>query len=152
MSRGLSSVVGVLLVAAVTVLAAATVGAVATVDPGTVAPTARLSVSADAGEDRITLTHRSGETLDVSGLSVVVAVDGEALDRQPPVPFFAARGFESGPTGPFNSASPNTWSAGETASVRVASTNDPQLSAGAHVEVTVAVDGSVVAAVDTVAT
>ena len=153
MARALSPVVGTVLLAAVTVIAATTVGVVTTVEPGPVVPTAQVSVSADADSDRIALTHEGGETLEVSELSVTVPVDGETLDRQPPVPFFAARGFESGPTGPFNVASDDTtWSAGETGTVRLASTNDPQLTEGARVEVTVATDGGVVATVETVTT
>lgn len=151
MSRAVSSVVGTVLLAAIAVLAATTVGVVANVDPGAVTPTARLSASADAGADRIALTHVSGDTLAVSELSLTVTVDGEELDRQPPVPFFAARGFESGPTGPFNVASENEWAAGETATLRLASTNDPTLSSGSRVEVTVATDAGVVASVETVA-
>jgi FlaG/FlaF family flagellin (archaellin) len=150
-SRAVSSVVGTVLLAAIAVLAATTVGVVANVDPGAVTPTARLSASADAGADRIALTHVSGDTLAVSELSLTVTVDGEELDRQPPVPFFAARGFESGPTGPFNVASENEWAAGETATLRLASTNDPTLSSGSRVEVTVATDAGVVASVETVA-
>lgn len=151
MSRAVSSVVGTVLLAAIAVLAATTVGVVANVDPGPVTPTAKLSVSADADADRIALTHVSGDTLAVSDLSLTVTVDGEKLDRQPPVPFFAARGFESGPTGPFNVASEGEWAAGETATFRLASTNDPTLSPGSRVEVTVATDAGVVASVETVA-
>jgi len=150
-SRGLSSAVGVVLLVGVTVLGAAAVGAVATADLGGVPPTARLSVSADAGADRVALTHEGGDTLDVTDLSVTVSVDGRRLDRQPPVPFFAARGFESGPTGPFNVASDHDWTAGETAAVRLASTNDPLLEPGARVEVTVAADGAVVTTAETTA-
>jgi FlaG/FlaF family flagellin (archaellin) len=150
-SRAVSSVVGTVLLAAIAVLAATTVGVVATVDPGAVTPTARLSASADADANRIALTHVSGDTLAVSELSLTVTVDGEELDRQPPVPFFAAHGFESGPTGPFNVASENEWAAGETATLRLASTNDPTLSSGSRVEVTVATDAGVVASVETVA-
>jgi FlaG/FlaF family flagellin (archaellin) len=150
-ARGLSTAVGVVLLVALAVIAAMAIGVVTTIDPGTVVPTARLSVSADAEADRIVLTHRSGDTLDVSELSVVVTVDGEPLDRQPPVPFFATRGFESGPTGPFNPASPDDWSAGEMASVTIASTNEPRLSPGDRVEVTVATEAGVVATVETVA-
>ncbi|MEF8978816.1 MAG: type IV pilin [Haloarculaceae archaeon] len=152
MSRAVSSVVGTLLLAAIAVLAATTVGVVATVEPPPVTPTARLSASADAGTDRIALTHETGDTLAVSDLSLTVAVDGEELDRQPPVPFFAARGFESGPTGPFNVATADrTWSAGETAAVRLASTNDPTLSPGSRIEVTVATEAGVITSVETVA-
>jgi len=152
-SRGLSSVVGVVALLAVAVLLATTVGAVAiaTVDPAT-PPRAHLSLSADAATDRIVLTHEGGETLDVTSLSVTIVVDGTELDRQPPVPFFSAYGFESGPTGPFNVASADDWSAGERAGLRLASTNDPQLSTGARVAVTVATDRGVVARLETTAT
>jgi hypothetical protein len=64
-----------------------------------------------------------------------VRIDGEPLAKQPPVPFFAAAGFESGPTGPFNAATDGTWRAGQTAAIRIASTNSPQLSDGAVVTV-----------------
>ncbi len=151
MARALSSAVGVVLLVAVTAVVAATVGTVVTLDPGRDVPTASLSLSADADADRVELTHEGGETLDVSALSVAVAVDGEDLDRQPPVPFFAAAGFESGPTGPFNVASDDDWSAGETAGFRVASTNHPQLSVGSRVEVTVATGRGVVASLETTA-
>jgi len=150
-ARALSSVVGVVLLVAVTVLVATTLGTVTTLDPGASVPAASLSLSADADADRIELTHEGGETLDVSELSVTVTVDGEDLDRQPPVPFFAAAGFESGPTGPFNVASDDDWSAGETAGFRVASTNDPQLSPGSRVVVTVATERGVVASLETTA-
>ncbi|PSQ32877.1 type IV pilin [Halobacteriales archaeon SW_10_68_16] len=152
MSRALSPVVGILFLVGVTVLLATTVGALAAVDPAPVAPTAHLSLSADASQDRVALTHGGGETLDVSSLSVTVTVDGESLKHQPPVPFFAATGFESGPTGPFNVASDDEWSAGETGGFRLAATNDPQLVDGAHVEVTVATDRGVVATLETTAT
>jgi len=148
-SRAVSPVVGTLLLAAITVIAATAIGAVATTDPGAVVPTARLSVAADADADRIALTHESGDTLDVDDLSVRIRLDGEPLDRQPPVPFFAAPGFESGPSGPFNSASDDEWTAGETAGLRVASTNDPGLSPGTRVEVTVTTDAGTVATVGT---
>jgi FlaG/FlaF family flagellin (archaellin) len=129
--RALSSTVGIVLLVAVTTLVAAAAGVVVTVDPGPRVPTARLSLSADAATDRVALTHEGGETLDVSELSVTVTVDGERLDRQPPVPFFAA---------------------GETAGVRIASTNHPRLSDGARVEVTVTTDAGVVVSLEATAT
>lgn len=151
-TRAVSSVVGVALLVGVTVLVAATVGTVATVDPGGTVPVAHLTLSADAESDRLALTHEGGATLDVTSLSVTVSVDGVALEHQPPVPFFAATGFESGPTGPFNVASDDNWSAGETAGFRLASTNDPQLPAGARVEVIVATERGVIARLETTAT
>lgn len=81
------------------------------------------------------MTHRGGDAVVPADLRVRVRVDGEPLAEQPPVPFFAAEGFESGPTGPFNSATDGEWRAGETGSLRVADTNDPSLRPGATVEV-----------------
>jgi len=91
--------------------------------------------------DRLVLTHRAGEPVDVRRLDVVVRVDGDPLRHQPPVPFFSAQGFRPGPTGPFNAAADPTWEVGERASVRLASTNRPQVVAGARVTVTLRYDG-----------
>jgi hypothetical protein len=91
--------------------------------------------------DRLVLTHRVGESVDVRRLDVVVRVDGDPLRHQPPVPFFSARGFRPGPTGPFNAAADPTWEVGERASVRLASTNQPPVVAGARVTVTLRYDG-----------
>lgn len=91
--------------------------------------------------DRLVLTHRAGQPVDVRRLDVAVRVDGTPLRHQPPVPFFSARGFRPGPTGPFNAAADPTWEVGERASVRVASTNQPPVVAGARVTVTLRYDG-----------
>lgn len=91
--------------------------------------------------DRLVLTHRTGEPVDVRRLDVRVRVDGDPLRHQPPVPFFSARGFRPGPTGPFNAAADPTWTAGERASIRLASTNRPQIVAGARVTVELRYDG-----------
>jgi hypothetical protein len=56
------------------------------------------------------------------------------------VPFFAARGFRAGPTGPFNAAADPGWTAGEAASLRLASTNAPGISPGDRVVVEVSVE------------
>jgi hypothetical protein len=116
--------------------------AVAAVGLGAV-PTAPAVTGATlaADGDRLTLTHRAGDPLDVRRLDVVVRVDGTPLRHQPPVPFFAARGFRSGPTGPFNPATDPTWKVGERASLRVAATNRPPLVAGARVTVELRYDG-----------
>lgn len=149
----MGSVVGIALLVAVTVLTATVVGATvfgtATTDDPT--PTVSLSGSADATRDRIALTHRGGDTLNVSRLRLEITVDGEPLARQPPVPFFAATGFESGPTGPFNTATDSTWRAGETAAVRLAGTNSPELTEGARVRVRVYSDGVRLATVEATA-
>jgi hypothetical protein len=105
--------------------------AVATLPATPSVAAATLSVDGD----RIVLEHRAGDPLDVTRLDVVVRVDGDPLARQPPVPFFSARGFRPGPTGPFNAASDGRWEPGERASVRVASTNRPRPRAGDRVTV-----------------
>jgi flagellin-like protein len=132
-ARASSPVVGVVLLTAVTIVAATAVGAAVVVDPPELAPTAAFALEAKAtGEVRV--THRGGDAVDPDDLRVRVRVDGEPLADQPPVPFFSASGFESGPTGPFNSATGGEWRAGETGAFRVASTNDPELRPGATVE------------------
>lgn len=101
-----------------------------------VLPTASLEASATA-DGRVTLVHRGGDALDVRELRLRILVDGTPLERQPPVPFFSASGFYSGPTGPFNPASDPTWRAGETASLAIAGTNEPTTTAGSRVVVEV---------------
>lgn len=141
-------VVGVCLLVAVTVTAASVVavGALA-LEPSDRPARVVLSAEADAATDRIAVTHDGGATVNVTSLRVTVAVDGEPLARQPPVPFFTARGFRAAPTGPFNSGADPTWEAGERASFRVASTNEPSIEPGATVRVTVARGDGVLARV-----
>ena len=103
-------------------------------------PSATLSVSVDGDDGEIALVHEGGETLDVTELSLCIEVDGDRLAEQPSVPFFSVDGFESGPTGPFNSRSPNQWEPDERASFRLAGTNEPMLSPGDSVTVLVVSD------------
>ncbi|WP_435184775.1 type IV pilin [Halobellus sp. EA9] len=106
-----------------------------------------IALSLRLDGDAITLTHEAGASLSVADLRLVVAVDGRELRHQPPVPFFAARGFRAGPTGPFNVAGDGVWSAGESASFRLASTNAPGLAPGRTVSVTVVVEGRTVGSI-----
>ncbi len=150
--RGLAPVGVVLLVAIATVLA----GSVATMAFGATEalsadPTQTAAIGATAEGERVILTHRGGDRLDVDELDIRVAVDGEPLEHQPPVPFFSATGFRPGPTGPFNAASDDDWVAGESAAFTVAGTNDPTIATGRTVEVEVVVDGRPVASAETVA-
>lgn len=143
--RATASTIGVVLLLALAVVLAGIVGGVLF---GTAAappePTpAALSLTATA--DRLVLTHDGGATLDVGAIDLRVRVDGTELTHQPPVPFFSARGFHSGPTGPFNAAGDPEWTAGESASVAPAGTNAPALRPGATVEVRVVRNGSVIA-------
>jgi FlaG/FlaF family flagellin (archaellin) len=135
--RALSPVVGTVALLAVT---ATLVGVLAFIGGWSAPPDppvrAALDLSVDA-DGRITLIHAGGDPLDVRDLRMQVRVDGIPLDHHPPIPFFSAPGFVSGSTGPFNPADDPEWTAGETTSVRVASTNDPTVSAGSRVSVTV---------------
>jgi len=135
------------LLAATVALAAVVAAGLAAVPAPTDPPTAALSLEVDADADRLTLTHRAGDPLDVRALTLRVRVGGEPLAHQPPVPFFAARGCRAGPTGAFNAGADPVWRPGEAASLRLASTNGPLPAAGDPVTVTVAVEGHVVAEV-----
>ncbi len=150
-SRGVTPVVGVVVLVAVTVVLALSVGAALTTPGTTETPSAALSLTVDGAEGEITLTHRGGDTLDISALDVRIEVDGTALAEQPPVPFVGADGFDGSPTGPFNAESPDEWRAGERAGVHLADTNAPPLSADSRVTVVVATDSGVIQEVTTTA-
>lgn len=107
------------------------------------------SLSASASGDRIELVHRGGDRIDVQRVTVFVRVNGKPLTEQPPIPFFAAEGFRSGPTGPFNSASPHTWRPGECASFRIATTNEPHPACGDRITVTLSVRGRPITTIST---
>jgi len=154
-SRASASVIGIVLLLFVgvalgsVVAAGAEAVAAATGEPGIAngaSPSAAgpgpIALSLRLDGETVVLTHERGDSLHLEDVRVVVAVDGEKLRYQPPVPFFAARGFRGGPTGPFNLASDWVWSEGETGSFRVAGTNDPQLRAGRTVSVTLYVDST----------
>lgn len=139
--RAVAPVVGVPLLVAVTVALATVAGAGVVGTPAIPgAPTqATFEASADtSGEIRV--VHTGGDAIDPEDLALTVRVDGDPLAFQPPVPFFSARGFESGPTGVFNSATGGEWGAGEAASLRVAGSNEPTLTAGATVTVRIYAD------------
>jgi len=151
--RGLSPAVGaVLLVALAVGLASTAALALTGAAPAEAVPRAHLTADADAATDRITLTHAGGDTLDPTELRIRISVDGRRLVHQPPIPFFSADGFRSGPTGPFNNGSDGPWTAGETAGLRLATTNDPLLDPGSTVSVEVSHRRAVVAELTTRAT
>ena len=148
MSRASTTPVAVVLFVAITVLAAASVAVALPALPSE--PEPHRAVSAEATESgRVTLLLRSGPSVDVRNLDIRVTVDGQELRHQPPVPFFAARGFRGGPTGPFNVAADATWSVGETAGFRIASTNQPALRPGDTAKISLLVHGQVVAVAET---
>lgn len=140
MDRGVSPVLGTLVLVGLTVILAVTVGvALSTPELGTT-PTVSLTIVVDADTNTLFVQHRGGDTLDVTELDLEIYIEGEELAEQPPIPFFAADGFESGPTGPFNVESDNEWTAGESASLALAGTNDPEFHEGATIRVIIATE------------
>lgn len=141
--RALSPVVGTLLLVALVlstavVVAAASDALVADASARAAGPGSDprpTAFSLSLTETGLAVTYERGPTLDVSALRLRIAVGGEPLAFQPPLPFFAARGFRSGPTGPFNVAGDGAWSAGETGTLAVAGTNGPELEPGRTVTV-----------------
>lgn len=150
MTRAISPVIGTLLIASITVVLAAilvtTVGTAAiggpmsTTGAGDTASFTRISADASA-DGEVRLTHEGGDSIDVRDVRVKLSIAGTPLDYQPPVPFFSTRGFEPGPTGPFNSAATPEWSAGQTTSVTISETNAPDPEPGAELTIELYRDG-----------
>ena len=144
--RGVSPLVGVVLLVAITVAIAAVVAASVgawSLEPA--GPTAAFDLEVDADRDEVLIDHVTGDAIDVTTLSVRVEVDGEPLAEQPPVPFVGAEGFYETPTGPFNAEAEPRWEPGERAGFRIAGTNDPTVEAGDRVTVRLVVDGRTIA-------
>lgn len=99
----------------------------------------------------LTLTPTGGEPIDVRSLTLVVHVDGDPLDSQPPVPFFSAAGFQPGPSGAFNSAASGPWEVGQPASVTLAGTNSPAIKPGSTVSVRLYDENALLLTVETTA-
>jgi hypothetical protein len=104
-----------------------------------------VTLTVTVSGDVVRLVHRGGDRVDVRELSLTVYVDGTPLATQPPVPFFSAPGFVSGPTGPFNSAADPQWSPGEPATLVVADGNDPGVAPGDRVTVVMTRDNRTIA-------
>ena len=149
-TRAVAPAVGLLLIVVCTVALGAVVASLAlSVEPVEPGPNVRISVEATAEDGTVSVTHEGGETIDVSEIEMRIDVDGTPLTHQPPVPFFSAKGFYGGPTGPFNDATDPTWEAGETATVKVAGTNDPTPAAGSTVTVRLYRNGVPIATAET---
>lgn len=147
MPRATVSLLGAVLLVGVTVLLAVVLTVAATgFAPSEPTEQVVVEATADASTGWVTLRHAGGPPLDVRELSVHVEVDGVPLAHQPPVPFYAAKGFSGFPTGPFNPSTDSTWSVGEDAAFRVAgTTNAPSLSPGVELSVSISRDGQLVA-------
>ncbi|MCQ4334006.1 type IV pilin N-terminal domain-containing protein [Natronomonas sp. F2-12] len=149
-SRGLSPVIGVVCLVGLTVGLAAVVGLAVPTDVASEPTVAAFDASVEpTGELR--MTHRGGDPIDPGAIDLEIRIDGDPLERQPPVPFFSAGGFESAPKGAFNSARTEPWRTGETASLRIAETNEPTIEAGDTVVIRLTVDGYSVAELETTA-
>lgn len=144
MSRAVSPLVGLTLLVGLTITVGTVLGLAAMdIAAPTPAPDRplSLSVTASASDSRLILWHEAGPPVDVRNVTIHVEIDGTGLAHQPPVPFFAATGFGSGPTGPFNPSTDPTWSVGERASFRIAGTNSPQLRPGSTVVIRIERNG-----------
>lgn len=130
--------VGVTLLVGITVTFGTLVGlgTVGLLDPGASPDRpVRFSGSVSAETGTIELRHEAGPSIDVRALTLRIEIDGQPLEHQPPIPFFSAKGFRSGPTGPFNPSADPRWTVGERASLRVAGTNGPTIAEGSAVTV-----------------
>ncbi|WP_049917901.1 type IV pilin [Haloferax denitrificans] len=137
-TRGSSVLLGSVLLVGLVVVVAAAVGAAAfDAADSAPSPTRPTALSLSVSGDTLSLVHEGGAPLDVDSLAVRISVDGAPLAHQPPVPFFSASGFRPGPTGPFNAAADSRWTVGETATLELAGTNDPDIVPGATVTVRV---------------
>lgn len=137
MTRAVSPVLGVVLLAAVTVILAAVIGVatVSTAPPPEPATPFTLSASVDASTGRIVLMHRSPTALDVGEIEIRISVDGERLPHQPSVPFYSETGFGAFPTGPFNPSADPTWEPYEPASLTATGENADLIAEGTAVRV-----------------
>lgn len=146
--RAVSPVVAIVVLLLITLVLAGTLGVtVLNVSPSE--PTrATFTLSADSTTQTITVTHRGGAALDPSSLRLRITVGGDPIAHQPPVPFFAAEGFMGGPSGPFNSAYEGEWVAGQSASVRLASTNT-RFRSGSELSIRLYADDQLLAQLET---
>jgi len=138
--RGVSPVVGVVLVVGLTVLLAATVAGLASVDAGIREPAPGAAVDAELSAtdgwpdgQRLRLVHRAGERLAVADLAVVVTLP--RVDASPRLTGLPTRrlagehvdgrdifdGTNAGVDGALDAAdSDGYWTSGEATSVRIA--------------------------------
>lgn len=151
MGRAVSSVVGVVLLISLVVVGAGTISLVLATEPPGPTLMSSFELAVDADTDELSITHRGGDPIDLTETRILIQIDGTRLAHQPPVPFFAARGFETGPTGPFNRASNDIWRPGETGTLDLASTNSPALTPDSTVTVRIVTDGTEIARLRTVA-
>jgi flagellin-like protein len=145
--RGASTVPATVLLIAVTIalaggLAAASGQVHALGDAACTDAPVAVALAVDGPQLR--LTHLAGPPIPLADTVATITVDGRPLRYQPPLPFFAARGFHAAPTGAFNSGSDGILSVGSQARLRIAGTNDPLPQRGATVRLVLRADGCTV--------
>lgn len=148
--RALAPVIGTTLLIAI-VLVLSVVVAMAALAYSPVEPTPTATVSATVSSGTVELVHEGGESLDVRTLTIWIEVDDQPLQHQPPIPFFAATGYAPGPDGPFNSASDPMWTAGQSASFTIASTNEPTIGPGSSVTIRISSPTGTITVIETTA-
>lgn len=84
--RGRTSPAGAPVVLALAAVVGVTVGGAAAGTLPADRPTAALTLTVDAGANRLVLTHRAGDPLTPERLVVRVRIDGRPLAEQPPIP------------------------------------------------------------------
>lgn len=155
--RGVAPVIGIVTMVLITVVLAALVGGmffgVGLENPPEASIVADATYDGANGTTRVSLTHRSGDRLDVTDLTVRVAINGEPLEHQPTVPDVGMDGFRHAPSGPFNGGNGSTdtvWTAGEVAGFEIAGTNEPIPTPGDRLTVRIFADGHPVVVRDTI--
>lgn len=146
-SRGITPVIGLVLLVALTVILAATILHLGSFDREAGEGQVMIEGTVDPSDDRITLEHAGGDSVSVTDIDIRIIVDDRPLKHQPPVPFTGAAGYDEAPSGPFNSQSSNTWNPGERASLSLAGTNEPLPTADSTVVVRISSGETVIAEV-----
>lgn len=152
MTRAISPAVGiVLLTLCVLALGAAVSTMTLAYEPFEPASSVVVTGVIDAETNEITLVLDRGGPLDVREISILVEIDGQPLEEQPPVPFHQVEGFYGFPTGPFNASADPIWDRGRSAGFRIAKTNGPLPESGSRVRIRLFERGLPIATVETVA-
>lgn len=151
-SRGLTPVVGVVVLVVITMVLTGLIAGIVAGDwrDGSTSTVAlSLTVTTD-GNGVLELRHEGGETIDLEAVSMQVSIDDEPLKYQPEVPSFNPAGFHS-PGGAFHWWSGSLWRPGEQGTLTLAGSNDPSIESGSTVTVVVIEDGHPIAQVTTTA-
>ncbi len=154
MPRGITPVIAAPLLLLMTLLLAIVIGTIAPAFtiPNDPEPLTVIDVTTDESTNTVSITNDGPREIDVRELTVTIEIDHTPIHHPLTVPYFSQRGFHSGPTGAFNSATDPFWSTGERVSFRIASTNSPTLEPGKSLTITLITNDSPIAQSDTTIT